>query len=84
MSNDAILVLECLFGTIWSLFTSWHIPGTDITPAVMFLFLASAGIGLRFVFRFLNTGGGVSASGAARAQRSLARYHNRGVGRSMN
>ena len=53
MSNDALSVLECLFSTLWSLFTSWNIPGTNVSPAEMFLFLLAAGIGLRFVLSFL-------------------------------
>lgn len=49
MTNDALLVVECLFGTIWKFFNSWYIPGTNVTPAVMmfgFLFL-------KIVFRFV-------------------------------
>lgn len=49
LTNDALLVVECLFGTIWKFFNSWYIPGTNVTPAVMmfgFLFL-------RIVFRFV-------------------------------
>ena len=34
MLDDSILVLQTLFGTIFSLFTSWYIPGTNVTPAV--------------------------------------------------
>lgn len=50
MTNDALLVVECLFGTIWKFFNSWYIPGTNVTPAVMmfgFLFL-------KIVFRFVS------------------------------
>lgn len=54
MTNDAIAVLNCLFQTIWSLFTSWHIPGTNVTPAGFFLFLISAGIGLRYALLILH------------------------------
>ena len=49
LTNDALLVVECLFGTIWKFFNSWYIPGTNVTPAVMmfgFLFL-------KIVFRFV-------------------------------
>lgn len=54
MTNDAILVLGTLFNTIWRLFTSWYIPGTNgVTPAMAFLFFIAAGIGLRFVHRVL-------------------------------
>lgn len=66
MTNDALLVLETLFQTIWRLFTSWNFPGTNVTPAEMFLFLISASIGLRYVLMFLHSpnasaGRGVSA-----------------------
>lgn len=55
MTNDSLLVLETLFQTIWRLFTSWNFPGTNVTPAEMFLFLISAGIGLRYVLMFLHS-----------------------------
>lgn len=58
MTNNALAVVSCLFQTIWSLFTSWHIPGTNVTPAGMFLFLISAGIGLAFAKKFLHSSGG--------------------------
>ena len=54
MTNDAISVLNCLFQTIWSLFNTWYIPGTNVTPAGFFLFLISAGVGLRYAFMVLN------------------------------
>lgn len=53
MTNDAILVLECLFESVWLLFTSWYIPGTDVTPAGAFMFLAFAGLALRFLYRLV-------------------------------
>lgn len=71
MTSDAILVVDCLFKSIWKFFTTWYIPGTNVTPAVMFLFLGSAGIGLRFVCRFLDIGGGVGVSGVPRALKSI-------------
>lgn len=83
MSDDAILVLECLFQTIWSLFTSWHIPGTDVTPASFFLFLISAGIGLRYVLQFLHSPN-ASVSGFYQGRNGVADYHNRGTGRSVS
>lgn len=66
MTNDALLVLETLFSTIWRLFTSWHIPGTNVTPAVAFAFLIVAGIGLKFIGRLFGIGLDVSGgTGAA-------------------
>lgn len=73
MTSDAILVLKCLFQTIWSLFTSWYFPGTNVTPAMFFFFLAAAGIGLTFVCRFLGIGGGVSVSGGVRGGTQIAK-----------
>lgn len=74
MSNDALLVLECLFKTIWQLFTSWNFPGTNVTPAEMFLFLISSGIGLRYVLMFLHSPN-AGASQVARTGRSAERYN---------
>ena len=53
MTSDALLVVQCLFSTIWSLFTSWYIPGTNVTPAQFFLFLGSASLGITFIVRLL-------------------------------
>lgn len=83
MSNDALAVLDCLFHTIWSLFTSWHIPGTDVTPASFFLFLISAGIGFRYVLSFLHSPN-ASASSFASSEKTVAGWHNRGSGRAQS
>ena len=53
MTDDALMVLECLFSTLWALFTSWYIPGTDVTPAEFFMFLGFAGLSITFLFRML-------------------------------
>lgn len=42
MTSDVISILQLLFTTVWSLFTSWYIPGTNVTPASFFFFLLSA------------------------------------------
>lgn len=42
MTSDAVLVVQSLFTTIWSLFTSWHIPGTQTSPAEWALFVLFA------------------------------------------
>lgn len=51
MTSDGILILRSVFQTIWTLFTSWHIPGTNTTPATWFLLLLSAGVGIRIILR---------------------------------
>lgn len=62
MTSDALLVVQCLFSTIWELFTSWYIPGTNVTPAQFFLFLGSAVLGITFVVRILTVNPGLSHS----------------------
>ena len=50
MTSDAVLIVQFLFTSIWRLFTSWYIPGTNVTPAAMsFLVLASV-----FILRWIN------------------------------
>lgn len=62
MTSDALLVVECLFSTIWQLFTSWYIPGTDVTPAQLFLFLILASLSITFVVRMITFNPGLSHS----------------------
>ena len=49
MTNDALSVLVCLFQTVWKLFSSWYIPGTNLTPAVLFFGIAFAVLVMRFL-----------------------------------
>ncbi len=55
MTHDALLVLRSLFTTIWSLFTSFFIPGTNTTPAEFAFFLVFAFICLKFFISGLNS-----------------------------
>lgn len=70
MTNDALLVLETVFSTIWRLFTSWHIPGTNVTPAVAFAFFLVVAIGLKFIGRLF--GVGIDESGKSRSVGSIS------------
>ena len=36
MTDDALSVVSLLFSSVFRLFTSWYIPGTNVTPAVAF------------------------------------------------
>jgi len=54
MTNDALLVLQCLFDVIWRLFTSWYIPGTETTPAAFLMFIGVCGLALKFMYRVIN------------------------------
>lgn len=47
MTGDAILVVQALFSMIWRLFTTWHIPGTNVTPASWAFFALSAVLVIR-------------------------------------
>lgn len=55
MIQDVVLVIRLLFGPIWSLFTSWHIPGTLITPAEFAFFSLSFVFAIR-IFKFFILG----------------------------
>lgn len=56
MTADSLLIVQFLFTTIWRLFTSWYIPGTNVTPAAMaFLVLASSFI-IRWVKQYFLEG----------------------------
>lgn len=55
MTNDALSVVRVLFQIIWRLFTDWHIPGTNVSPAVAAFFFLSAAIALRFILRLGGT-----------------------------
>lgn len=56
MSADAIAIVKFLFETIWKLFTSWYIPGTNVTPAAMAFFLMVSSFTLKTLAWMLNRG----------------------------
>lgn len=58
MTSDALLVLRALFSMIWSLFTSWHIPGTATTPAAFAMFILVVALVLRSIRSILNSSSG--------------------------
>lgn len=49
MTADALSVVQSLFQSIWTLFNSWYIPGTHVTPAGIALF----GLFMLLVIRFI-------------------------------
>lgn len=49
MTKDALSFLSGVIDVLFKIFTSWHIPGTNVTPAMWFVFILSFGI----LFRFL-------------------------------
>lgn len=63
MTSDAILVLRSLFSTIWMLFTSWHIPGTNVTPGAWAFFALTFVLVLRIFKRLFGSGSGGGSDG---------------------
>lgn len=57
MTSDFLLALQFWFQTAWRFMTSFYLPGTNVTPASMILFGASAYIGIKFIKYIVFTGG---------------------------
>lgn len=55
MTGDALLIVKCLFTDIWSLFCSWHVPGTHMTPAEWAVFALTFILVLRFAWRLFDS-----------------------------
>lgn len=51
MNQDFAMIVECIFHTIWRIFTRWHIPGTNVSPAAWALFSLTLVTGVRFLKR---------------------------------
>lgn len=58
MSNDVLGVFQALFVTVWSIFTSVTIPGTNVSVASFLLLLVVAPMSIRFIVRLLGVAGG--------------------------
>lgn len=52
MTSDAVLIVQFLFTSVWRLFTSWCIPGTNVTPAGMAFLLLTCVFILRWVKKY--------------------------------
>lgn len=51
MTSDAILIVQTIFQSIWTLTTSWDIPGTHMSPAEWAFFSLTLIAVIRFVKR---------------------------------
>lgn len=58
MTSDALIVLQTLFGSIWSLFTSWYYPGTRVTPAAWAFFVLGSVMLIKLLKYLFNHPGG--------------------------
>jgi hypothetical protein len=47
MTSDAIKFYLGYIPLIWKFFTSWYIPGTNVTPAAMCFFVLAIGLVIR-------------------------------------
>lgn len=47
MTSDAIRFYLGYIPHIWKFFTSWYIPGTNVTPAAMCFFVLAVGLVIR-------------------------------------
>lgn len=52
MTGDAFGFIQGFLFEIWSLFTSWVIPGTNLTPAVFLLGISITWTAYRFLRQF--------------------------------
>lgn len=55
MSADALSLLGGLFSAIWQLFTGWHLPGTNVTPAALGLAILFIWLLTRWIVRLFGT-----------------------------
>lgn len=60
MTNDSLSVVSVLFQSVFRLFTSWYIPGTNVTPAVAIFGIAFIMLSFRLVSKVLGLFGGGS------------------------
>ena len=59
MTEQAFQVLRTVFSTIWRLFTGWHIPGTNLSPAVFLIGFVLFAVVIRIIKRVVGgTSGG--------------------------
>lgn len=59
MNTEAFNALRSFMAAIWQLFTGWHLPFTQVTPAMLLFF----GMAVRLIIRFVNALLYVSPSG---------------------
>lgn len=66
MSSDFIQIIQTFPALIWSLLTSFTIPGLNFTPATMMFGILSFGVAIKFVTGIIDiTGHGFEATTVA-------------------
>jgi len=66
VTDDALAVVQCIFSNIWRLFSSWNIPGTNVTPAVALIGILFAVVCFRTFSRLLGVWSGSDAHGSGK------------------
>lgn len=69
VTNDFLSGLRFIFSMGWKLITAFCIPGTNVTPAALMLFVSVSFISLKFLTQLFGIGG-VSSTNVAHAQRT--------------
>lgn len=49
MTGEVFTFLKGVIAQLWLLFTSWYVPGTNVTVGGFLMFVLSAGVLLRFL-----------------------------------
>lgn len=49
MNTSAFTALRSFMAAIWQLFTGWHLPFTNVTPAMLIFFTLSINLIIKFV-----------------------------------
>lgn len=49
MNQSAFVALRDFMAVIWQLFTGWHLPFTNVTPAMLIFFTLSINLIIKFV-----------------------------------
>jgi hypothetical protein len=57
LQSSSLAFVTDFLAAIWSLFTQWTFPTTNVTPAALLLFSTTMIVGLRFVKRFMGVSG---------------------------
>lgn len=64
-----IQIMSGFFSAIWSIFTSFRIPGLNFSPAVLLFGIASFGVAIKLVTGILNiTTQGISRSRGSKSE----------------
>jgi hypothetical protein len=70
MTTDALYFYTGYIPQIWKFFTSWYIPGTDVTPASLSFFVLAVGLVIRTFKRLTSVSDASFGSSNSRSKSS--------------